>query len=162
MEGSQKCALILPLIRGVFVRFSHAVWNEWDLVGMARVNSGSSSSHSCHPPASVAEQVEYVRTSLPFCVLGDCGALLIGGLHLKHPLTPMFGGLLCADMAIYRMVGNFEGIIFREKSNEGSRSSFCGFNFRDCCTVGYAHRDPLVLAHVCKLVVINFRRVKFS
>ena len=35
---------------------------------------------------------------------------------------------------------NFRGIVFREKSKEGSRSNFHGFNFRDCRTVGHAHR----------------------
>ena len=59
----------------------------------------------------------------------------------------------------YGGTGNFQGYyIFCEKSKEGSRTYFRGFIFRDCRAVDHAHREPLVLVHVCKLVFINFRR----
>ena len=58
------------------------------------------------------------------------------------------------------MAGIFRGIIFHEKSKERSRINFHGFNFCDCHAVDHAHRDPLVLVLVHKLVVINFCRVK--
>ena len=43
---------------------------------------------------------------------------------------------------MYRVAGNFRGIIFREKSKEGSRSNFRGFDFRDWCMVGHDPEIP--------------------
>ena len=48
------------------------------------------------------------------------------------------------------------GFMFRDKSKEGCRINFRGFNFHDCCAVGHALRDPFPLMHVHTLVVIIF------
>ena len=57
------------------------------------------------------------------------------------------------------MLGNLgvgRVLLLLEKSKEGSRSDFRRFNFCECRAVGHFHRDPFMLVHVHKQVVINF------
>ena len=68
----------------------------------------------------------------------------------------------CCVYNVYRREGDLGGIIFCEKSKEGSGINFRGSICRDCCAVVHALGDPIEIVRVRKLVVISFRWKKIS